>query len=315
MARLPRWRRDQFTMRLSLVRSATASLVTGAVILWSVALAAVAPPVAAGAAPAAAGCASSITSWPLSQLVEQLIMVGGQFSSLSASAPMAAAGVGGFVFFGQPSAGSGPAIESGIAALTQDATSRGQVVPWMSTDEEGGPIARLANVIGALPSPRQMAAQWTPAQVQAVMAGHGSAMRSLGMTMDLAPVLDTANPNDTIAGESYRSFSENGQTAAAYGLAYARGLSSAGIVPVVKHFPGLGHANADTDLGPATDPPLSQLETDDLIPFEQAIEAGLPVVMVGHPMVPGLTGTVPASLSPATYRIPSAPTWGFEEWR
>ena len=121
--------------------------------------------------------------------------------------------------------------------------------------------------------------------------------------MDLAPVLDTASPADTVAGESYRSFSENGGVAASYGLAYAKGLRAAGVVPVAKHFPGLGHASADTDNGPATDPPLSQLETDDLIPFEQAAAAGLPVVMVGHPMVPGLTGSVPASLSPAAYQF------------
>jgi hypothetical protein len=173
----------------------------------------------------------------------------------------------------------------------------------MSTDEEGGPIARLSNVIGALPAPRQMAAQSSPAQVQATMASHGAAMRSLGVTMDLAPVLDTANPSNPVAGESYRSFSENGHVAATYGLAYADGLSSAGVVPVAKHFPGLGHATANTDLTPATDPSLAQLEGNDLIPFEQAVAAGLPVVMVGHPMVPGLTGNIPASLAPATYQF------------
>ena len=252
---------------------------------------------------ASSTCSPSVENWPVAQRVEQVLMVSGQFSNLGASTPMAAAGVGGFVLFGQPSAGSGPAIGSGIAGLDASAGAHGQVVPWMSTDEEGGPIARLSNVIGPLASPRQMAAQWTPAQVQSVMAGHGSAMRSLGLTMDLAPVVDTASPGDTVAGESYRSFSENGGVAASYGVAYANGLQSSGVVPVVKHFPGLGHATADTDNGPATDPPLSQLETDDLIPFEQAARAGLPVVMVGHPMVPGLTGTVPASLSPATYQL------------
>jgi hypothetical protein len=173
----------------------------------------------------------------------------------------------------------------------------------MSTDEEGGPIARLSNVIGALPSPRQMAAQWTPAQVQSVLTGHGAAMAHLGMTMDLAPVLDTANPANTIAGENYRSFSENGETAAAYGLAYAAGIHAGGIVPVAKHFPGLGHSSANTDTAPAVDPSLSQLETDDLIPFERAASAGLPAIMVGHPVVPGLTGNVPASLSPASYQF------------
>jgi beta-glucosidase-like glycosyl hydrolase len=249
-----------------------------------------------------AGCTDP-GAWPLSQRLEQLLMVSGQFSDLGASTSMAAAGVGGFVFFGQPAAGSGPAIRSGVAAVAAAATAQGQVVPWLSTDEEGGPIARLSNVIGALPSPRQMAAQWTPAQVQSVLANHGSAMRSLGMTMDLAPVLDTASPTDPVAGESYRSFSENGEVAAIYSLAFANGLQAGGVVPVVKHFPGLGHASANTDLGPSLDPALSQLATDDLIPFEGAIAAGLPVVMVGHPMVPGLSGNVPASLSGATYQF------------
>ncbi len=71
----------------------------------------------------------------------------------------------------------------------------------------------------------------------------------------------------------------------------------------MKHFPGLGHANGDTDLGPATDPPLSQLETDDLVPFGAAIHDGVPVVMVGHPIVPDLTNGLPASLSSATYTL------------
>ena len=97
---------------------------------------------AALAAPPA--CTTPVNAWPVSQRVEQLLMVGGQFSDLGASTPMAAAGVGGFVLFGQPAAGSGPAISSGIASLDATAREHGQVGPWMSTDEEGGPIARLS---------------------------------------------------------------------------------------------------------------------------------------------------------------------------
>jgi beta-N-acetylhexosaminidase len=253
-----------------------------------------------GASP---GCAEPIATWSVDQLVNQLLMVSGQFADPAASASPAGSGVGAFVFFGQPSAGSGPAITSGLAALQADASANGQVAPWMATDEEGGEVARLSNVIGSLPTPRQMAAEWSPSQVETALAAHGSAMRSLGITMDLAPVLDTASPTDTIDDENDRSFSEDGQVAASYGDAFADGLESAGVVPVAKHFPGLGHANADTDLGPATVPPLSQLETDDLIPFESAISNGIPVVMVGHPIVPGLTNGLPASLSPATYTL------------
>jgi hypothetical protein len=54
---------------------------------------------------------------------------------------------------------------------------------------------------------------------------------------------------------------------------------------------------------PATVPPLSQLAGNDLVPFERYSAAGFPVVMVGHPIVPGLTSNLPASLSPATYQL------------
>ena len=56
----------------------------------------------------------------------------------------------------------------------------------MSTDEEGGTVARLAQVVGALPAPRQMAAQWTPAQVQAQLAAQGKALLALGMACGIA---------------------------------------------------------------------------------------------------------------------------------
>jgi beta-N-acetylhexosaminidase len=256
----------------------------------------------AAAAPVAPpSCANPVGTWSTAERLEQLIMVSGQFADLSASAPEAQAGVGAFVLFGQPAAGSGPSISSGLAALVGDAESSGRVLPWMSTDEEGGTVARLANVIGALPTAREMAAEWAPGQVESAMYQHGQAMRSLGVTVDLAPVVDVASPSDTVADENDRSFSDDPQTVTAYGDAYAAGLEAAGVVPVVKHFPGLGHANANTDDGPATDPSLSQLEADDLIPFGQAIGAGIPVVMVGHPTVPGLTDGLPASLAPATY--------------
>lgn len=285
----------------------TRTLVLGVLALIAVILAVMVFPAAPvmGASPADVtlnNCVDAVDTWSIDNRLEQLLIVSGDFSNLAASGPEAAAGVGAFVFFGQPAAGSGPAIQSGVAALVANATGAKQVVPWMSTDEEGGTVARLSNVIGTLPTARQMAATWTTAQVQSALATHGAAMRSLGMTMDLAPVLDTASPTNTIDDMNDRSFSEDGQVAANYGLAFAQGLQSSRIVPVVKHFPGIGHASADTDLQPATDPSLSQLQTDDLIPFSSAITAGLPVVMVSHASVPGLTGTVAASLSPATYQ-------------
>lgn len=252
-------------------------------------------------APATTACVPTVATWPAARIASEVLMVIGTFDDLTALTPEAASQVGGFVFLGQPAAGSATSIASGIAGLAAQASGSGDVEPWFSTDEEGGEVTRLKTVIGPLPSARQMASQWTAAQVETAARRQGEAMRNLGITMDLAPVLDTASPTDPVDAEASRSFSTTPQIASADGLAFAEGLEQSGIVPVVKHFPGLGHADANTDEGPATDPPLETLQSHDLIPFEHAFGAALPAVMVSHAMVPGLSGDVPASLSPATY--------------
>ena len=251
----------------------------------------------------AGACVPSPAVWPDARLAAQLLMVIGSFTSLGTLTPEPAAGVGGLVFLGQPPATRRTAIRAGLARLGAAAITAGEVEPWMSTDTEGGPVSRLAGVLGPLPSARRMAATWTTAQVEAAMQERGTALRGLGITMDLAPVLDTASPTDAVADEAQRSFSATPSVVARYGSAYAAGLRAGGVVAVGKHFPGLGHASADTDTGPATVPPLATLRAADLVPFEQAVAAGLPVVMVGDPIVPGLTGGLPASLSPAAYAL------------
>ncbi|MHB8680498.1 MAG: glycoside hydrolase family 3 N-terminal domain-containing protein [Acidimicrobiales bacterium] len=243
------------------------------------------------------------TNWSPAQLVDQLLLVTGGFADLAASTGAAQAGIGGFVLMGQPAADSAATITAGLAALRAAAFGAGPVAPWFATDEEGGDVQRLSGLTGALPSPRQMAAGWTVEQTVHALTGHGRALAALGITMDLAPVLDVASPLDTVADEATRSFGDDPAVVARYGVAFAQGLVASSVVPVVKHFPGLGGASADTDLGPAVDPPLGALSSSDLVPFERAVQAGIPVVMVGHPVVPGLSGGLPASLSPATYRL------------
>lgn len=250
-----------------------------------------------------AGCVPPPAQWADSRLAEQLVMVIGQFTALPSLVPEAATGVGGFALLGAPSASQGEAVTSGIVALVATAKAHGQAEPLMATTTEGGPVSRLANILGAIPSARQMAATMSATQVESLMATRGAALRGLGITMDLAPVLDIATATDPVADEGQRSFSATPHVAAAYGTAFALGLKKDGVLAVGKHFPGLGHASADTDTGPATDPPLATLEAHDLIPFEQAVSAGIPAVMVGHAVVPNLTGGLPASLSPATYRL------------
>jgi beta-N-acetylhexosaminidase len=144
-----------------------------------------------------------------------------------------------------------------------------------------------------------MGASMTPTQIQQLITTRAQKMRAAGITMDLAPVLDLDNgegPNNQDP-DGTRSFSLNANITAAAASAFAAGLTAGGVIPVVKHFPGLGQATANTDVKPATTLPWTTLEAAGLLPFRSAIAAGAPAVMIANAVVPGLS-TLPASISP-----------------
>ena len=72
---------------------------------------------------------------------------------------------------------------------------------------------------------------------------------------------------------------------------------------MLKHFPGHGHGSGDSHDGGVVTPPLADLQTDDLVPYRTLTTQAPVAVMVGHLEVPDLTGSDPASLSPAAYGL------------
>jgi beta-N-acetylhexosaminidase len=234
-----------------------------------------------------------LATWSLTRLAEQTLVVPVEESNVASVAAEVAAGAGGVILFGS----SAPAnLASTLHTLT--ASSPGGIAPLVMTDEEGGVVQRMANLVGSLPSARQMAATMSPAQIRQLLTTIALRMRAAGVTMDLAPVLDLDNgvgPNNRDP-DGTRSFGLNPNVAAADGIAFLQGLEAGGVVPVVKHFPGLGQASGNTDVAPATTQPWSVLRQAGLLPFKSAIAAGAPVVMIANATVPGLS-TLPASIS------------------
>lgn len=182
------------------------------------------------------------------------------------------------------------------------ADSAAPLPPAISVDEEGGRVSRLSSVIGPQPSPRVLAQTHTPEQVYEIALQRGQKMRALGVTVDFAPVVDiTDAPDSSVIGD--RSFGSDPTTVTDYAGAYARGLREAGVLPVLKHFPGHGSGSGDSHQGSVTSAPLAELQSTELMPY-QTLAAQAPVgVMVGHMQVPGLTGGDPASLSPPAYAL------------
>jgi beta-N-acetylhexosaminidase len=186
--------------------------------------------------------------------------------------------------------------------LADIAAKAGPLPLAVSVDEEGGRVSRLKSLIGTSPSPRELAQTQTVQQVHDLAADRGRKMHDLGITVDFAPVVDVSDePDDAVIGN--RSFSADPATVTDYAGAYAQGLRDAGLLPVLKHFPGHGHGSGDSHTGGVVTPPLDALQNNDLVPYRTLVVSPPVGVMVGHLQVPGLTGDTPASLSPEAVQL------------
>jgi beta-N-acetylhexosaminidase len=225
----------------------------------------------------------------------QLVVVPAEETAVTTAVPAVRGGAGGVILFG-----SSAPTDLGQQLAGLKAQAPGGVAPLIMTDEEGGEVQRMPNLVGPLTSPRDMAASLDPQGVRRLGEATGHRLIANGVDVDLAPVLDLASgPGpDVQHTDGPRSFSPDPGIAASYGLGFAQGLLAAGVMPVVKHFPGEGQASANTDDAPASTPALAALKRSDLVPFGDAVRAQLPAVMVGNATIPGLTSG-PASLSSA----------------
>jgi beta-N-acetylhexosaminidase len=173
------------------------------------------------------------------------------------------------------------------------------------TDQEGGGVERLTNLVATLPWAQTMGKNLMVSQIIAQGQRVGLSMKAAGVNTDLAPVLDVdarAVEPGARDPDGYRSFSGMPATAARDGIGFMSGLRAAGVMSVVKHFPGLGGATGNTDDGPAATRPWRTLETTGLVPFKDAIDDGATAIMVSNARVPGLSA-LPSSISPTVMMV------------
>ena len=190
---------------------------------------------------------------------------------------------GGVILFGDNLAG--PAQ---LRRLTRDirAASGGRAL--VLADQEGGDV-RIVRWAGP---ERAAAAQAAAGAARADARAAARRLRAAGVTVALAPVADVPTvPGSALAS---RAFADEPGAAARAVAAAVRGWREGGVAPTVKHFPGLGGATVNTDDGPA-----DVAGTPDLGPFRAGIEAGAPLVMVGHARYPALDPRRIASQSEA----------------
>lgn len=194
-----------------------------------------------------------------------------------------------------------------LQAATDD-----EVPGIVAVDQEGGLVTRIGEPLTEWPTPMAYGAAAvgdddgsTAEGTGLAVAGHramATDLADLGFTMDFAPVADvTVGPEEPTIGA--RSFSTDPQMVGDLSLAATRGLAEGGLAGSLKHFPGHGSVTEDSHVAlPRQDASLKQLRERDWAPFAEGVEAGVPMVMMGHLDVPALESGVPTSLSSDAYR-------------
>ncbi len=119
----------------------------------------------------------------------------------------------------------------------------------------------------------------------------GEQCKRIGITVNYAPVVDiNNNPDNPVIND--RSFGEDKNKVAEYGLQYMKGMQDVGVMACAKHFPGHGDVSVDSHLDlPVINKTVKQLDTLELYPFKKVFDAGIGSVMIAHLYIPDIDNT------------------------
>lgn len=238
----------------------------------------------------------NLTSFSDKELVGQRLMVGFDGTGLTADLKFLidTLSVGGLIFFAC-NLGSPAEIADLCAAAQQYAAACGKPPLLIAIDQEGGQVARLkAPMFTAFPGNPFLKDE---ADVDHFVDIVSRELRQIGVNMNMAPVLDVADPieNSIMAG---RAFAGPTETVARLGCRMIDQFQQNRVMAVAKHFPGIGRTTTDSHLDqPELDADLALLKSSDLVPFYAAIDHDVAGVMLSHICYTGIDPTLPASLS------------------
>ncbi|HBE88690.1 MAG TPA: hypothetical protein DDW67_06075 [Elusimicrobia bacterium] len=239
-----------------------------------------------------AGWAEAADRRRLAQLIMPAVDVGEEEKALA----MAREGAGGL----QLQWGSYSLEET--RGFTESLREAAEVPPIIAVDYEGGSV-HIPLTLGLLdlPSNMMLGAADDENNTASLFYLAGRELKRAGVDMTFGPVLDVnTNPENPIIG--IRSIGSDPALVARVGGAIMNGFKAAGVMTVMKHFPGHGAAGKDSHkVLPTIDLGREELERDHIAPF-RASAAAVPAAMTAHIIYPALDPSAPATLSSAVIR-------------
>ena len=189
-----------------------------------------------------------------------------------------------------------------LMALTQAIHAARQPPLLIAVDHEGGRVQRFREGFTRIPPMRHLGDIWSSHPQRARRLAHqtgyvmAAELRACGVDFSFAPVLDLNYGDSQVIGD--RAFARDPQGVAELAHHLMLGFKEGGMAAVGKHFPGHGFVKADSHLAiPIDERAYADLLIDDIEPFRQMIEFGLPAVMPAH-VIYTQVDDLPAGFSP-----------------
>jgi beta-N-acetylhexosaminidase len=185
-----------------------------------------------------------------------------------------------------------------VADIARDAQSLAKELPlWVSTDQEGGRVARLKSPFTIWPPMLTLGRSGDEKLAERFARALAAELRAVGISLDYTPVLDIlTNSRNPVIGD--RALAERAEDVAKLGTIIIRTLQDEGIAACGKHFPGHGDTSTDSHHElPIVEHPPDRLERVEFVPFRAAIEADVASIMTAHVLIPALDEERPATLS------------------
>ncbi|MDR2165117.1 MAG: hypothetical protein LBO79_05725 [Zoogloeaceae bacterium] len=181
---------------------------------------------------------------------------------------------------------------------------------FVMADQEGGAVSHLSPLLAPMPSLASLARMYSgsPETLESRARAHGEtqgkSLAQLGVNMNLSPVVDLKHASsgswrDRHSRIAERAIAADADTVIRVAAAYSEGLRANGVLPTVKHFPGLGRVRGDTHLVKASLRQDSAQRDEDWRPFRSVTARASAAMMLSHVLLPEIDPARPASLSRA----------------
>ena len=258
---------------------------------------------AAGGTAATTATATVLASGPtIAQLIGQKLVV--RMDGLTPSANLLGrirrGEVGGVILFGA-NITTASALKTLTAKLRAAAAAGGRPRLLIAVDQEGGPVKRIPWAPPTL-SPAAMGTLGLASVAHTQGLETGASLRGLGINVDFAPVVDVPASTASFMYQAGRTWSFSAIRTSGVANAFATGLESAGVEPVMKHFPGLGFATRNTDTSIVTISASRAALAPGLLPYQRAIPKHIPMIMLSNATYSAYDRYNAAGWSPAIVR-------------